>query len=143
MDISTLKDTIKTTLSGNADLITFGISDIFEGRRNAVSKTKYPHIVISPIENNEVIKDVNNNSHLTAAFMIAGLISEYDIDTQLTTIFEFEKLIKVALSQDVTLSGKAVKTYFGKTIYADEFFPTKIVAIEFFADYRQIYKTRV
>jgi len=136
---------IKTTLTGNADLTTFGLKKVFEGIRENVSTDDYPFIAIEPAENDEerAVREINGNIDPFITFGISGFIRDTNPDTQLATLFNFEKLIKVALCADVKLGGNAVNSKFGKVLYDNQFWPVRAVMLTFVVQYRQNFKTRV
>jgi len=102
---------IQDVLQASSDLSYVNDSHIFIGKRTNI--TNYPVIVIEPGPIKKM-RDEYPDELLTLRVVVAGGIKVFDEDKQIVGdtnikgIADFENDIKIALSQDHTLSGEAI-----------------------------------
>ncbi len=142
MQAVNIKDEIKSVLSDDSELSTFGLKRIFEGDRENVSKTDYPCIMIELLENEELKNDVNGQSDLLVTFAVVCAMEVRDPDDQLDEILNFEKLVKKVLSTNYNLNSEAIRLSFDRTVYDSEFWPVRGAIITVQVLYRQSFLTR-
>lgn len=142
MDLKSIKNKMISILDADSGLETFGLKKIFEGFRDNVNANDYPCIMIELIENEEIKTDLNGDSDLIGTFEIQCAKKVLNKDEQLNEMLDFEKLVKVALSTNFRLDGEAIRLGFDRTVYDNEFWPTRIASVIVQVLYRQSFSTR-
>lgn len=140
--VKTAKDALISLLEGDADLITFGLKEVVEIFRDKVPAEDHPYIVINPSRNEEISTNVRTPQTLQLYIDIGMAIYDDDNATQLDSLLEFERLVKVAISNDSTLGDEVITVKLLETEYTNQLWPTRMAVMTARIDYRQDYLTR-
>lgn len=130
---------LQTKLKDHGELSAYAKGGILKGIREGL--INYPCVILEPLRIAE-IDDTYPRQQLTLSVAVSGFFQTYDKDTQLDELFDFENLVKKAISADRRLDETVTHIEFAETVYEFELFPVRNFTIEIHILFEQISTTR-